>query len=275
LGCSPIAPVRTTIRAIIAGAMLSLGATAAHSQNATWLPAPGSSDFDTAANWSPATVPTNTATFGASNTTSLTFSSNATTIGTLQFQAAAPAYTFTVTNALDITGTGIVNNSSGAPIINDFNNSHNFGTFFQNASTAANAIINNTAGYVEFAQTSTAASSTITNTAQGAAFFVNTSTAGNANITTNGANTFTVFSDASMAGNAIMTTGNGGATFFSNSSTADNATVTTNAGGTTAIQNTASGGHAQFITNAGGIFDISGLSSGGTTAGSIAGAGSF
>jgi autotransporter-associated beta strand protein len=263
------------MRVIFASAMLSLGATATYSQNATWLSAPGSSDFDTAANWSPATVPTNTATFGASNTTSLTFSSNATTIGTLQFQAGAPAYTFTVTNALDITGTGIVNNSSGALIIDDFNNSHNFGTFFQNGSTAANAIINNTAGYIEFAQSSTAACATITNTAQGAAFFVNTSTAGNANITTNGANTFTEFSDASTASNAIITAGNGGTIFFLDSSTADNATVTTNAGGTTAIQNTASGGHAQFITNAGGIFDISGLSSSGTTAGSIAGAGTF
>jgi hypothetical protein len=38
-----------------------IGAVAAHAQNATWLLSPTSGDFDTAANWSPATaVPTGT-----------------------------------------------------------------------------------------------------------------------------------------------------------------------------------------------------------------------
>jgi len=264
-----------TMMVLFVGAMLSAGT--AYSQNATWLSAPSSSDFDTAANWSPATVPTNTATFGASNTTSLTFSSNATVIGTLQFQAGAPAYTLTTgANALDINGVGIVNNSSSALIIANINNTNNnFGTFFQGTSTAANTIIHDIGGYVEFAFSSTAANATITNTAQGAAFFANTSTAGNANITTSGVNTLTAFSDTSTAGNSNISTSNGATTYFLGSSTAGNATVATNAGGTTAIQATASGGNAQFITNAGGIFDISGLTSSGTTVGSIAGAGSF
>jgi hypothetical protein len=40
-----------------------LGTVAAHAQSATWLLSPGSGNWNTAANWVPATVPTGTATF--------------------------------------------------------------------------------------------------------------------------------------------------------------------------------------------------------------------
>src|SRR6266481_6941917 len=74
-------------------AVALLAATSAHAQNATWSTTPGSSDFNTAANWSPPTVPTGTAFFGASNIASITFQPFITTsIGTLQFNAGAPAY---------------------------------------------------------------------------------------------------------------------------------------------------------------------------------------
>jgi hypothetical protein len=64
-------------------------------QDATWLLTPGSSDWNTDANWTPAAAPTVTATFDASNTTAITFSSPfTTTVGTLQFNAGAPAYSF-------------------------------------------------------------------------------------------------------------------------------------------------------------------------------------
>jgi autotransporter-associated beta strand protein len=68
-----------------------LGVIAADAQNATWLPFPnlGSSDWNTAANWAPAMVPTAIATFGASNITSITFSNSA-SVGGLQFNAEAP-----------------------------------------------------------------------------------------------------------------------------------------------------------------------------------------
>ena len=46
-----------------------LAATSAQAQDATWLLNPGSGSFNTATNWNPAVVPTNTAIFGASNTT--------------------------------------------------------------------------------------------------------------------------------------------------------------------------------------------------------------
>src|SRR5689334_13015440 len=83
-----------------AGASIILTATgylwvvgAARAQDATWLTSPPSDVWNNAANWSPATVPRDTAFFGASNIISLTFSSDA-AIGTLQFKSNAPAYTF-------------------------------------------------------------------------------------------------------------------------------------------------------------------------------------
>src|ERR1700738_2512822 len=51
-----------------------LGAVAVHAQDATWLANPGSGDWNTVFNWAPNTVPTGTATFGSSNTISITFS---------------------------------------------------------------------------------------------------------------------------------------------------------------------------------------------------------
>jgi autotransporter-associated beta strand protein len=283
------------MRRVLVGAILGLSVTCAYGQNATWVLAPGSSDFDTGANWSPAVVPTGTASFGASSTTSLTFSSADTLVGSMQFNAGAPAYSFAVSNILELNANGLVNNSSNAPTINDLGGG---GTFFENASTAGNATItNNGAGsFVEFANTSTAGNASIINSNGGGAFFVNTSTANNASITNNGSGSFTEFTDTSTAGSATITNSNGGSTFFigtstagsaniitnsgsflefSNSSAAGNAIVTTNSGGTTAFQNTASGGQGQFITNAGGSFDISGISSSGISVGSIAGAGTY
>jgi autotransporter-associated beta strand protein len=242
----------SSMRKVLVGAALGLCATAAYGQNATWLLSPGSSDFDTAANWSPATVPTGTASFGASNKTSLTFSLPDTIIGSMQFNGGAPAYSFAVSSALEITGNGIVNNSSNAPTVN---NTGGGGTFFENASTAANATITNSGAgsFVEFSNNSTAGTANINNNTGGNTFFLNASTAGTANITIN----------------------SGSVLEFNDSSTAGNAVVVTNSGGITAFQNTAGGGQAQFITNAGGTFDISGLSSSGLTVGSIAGAGSY
>src|SRR5258705_1193833 len=48
-----------------------LGTVAAHAQDATWLATPGSGVWNTAANWTPATVPTGIATFAGSNTTTI------------------------------------------------------------------------------------------------------------------------------------------------------------------------------------------------------------
>jgi hypothetical protein len=79
---------------------------------ALWRVAPATNDWNTPTNWTPATVPTGTAVFGASGTTSIAISSNI-TINTIQINAGAPAYTFTGGGvvAIDFIGAGIVNNS--------------------------------------------------------------------------------------------------------------------------------------------------------------------
>jgi autotransporter-associated beta strand protein len=141
-----------------AAAAALLAAMPARAQDATWLLNPGSNTFNTATNWNPAVVPTNTAFFGASNTTSIAFQPFTTTsIGTLQFNPDAPSYIFatipSVFTSINITGAGIVNNSSNAPtfIVGDQAN-----LSFRNASTAGNAtIITNPGGITIFADSAT------------------------------------------------------------------------------------------------------------------------
>src|SRR5271157_894805 len=189
-------------------AHLCLGIVAARAQNASWLFSPGSSDWNAAANWAPATVPTGTATFGASHTTTITFSGLHTSVGTLHFNAGAPAYSFNLSDFdLTITGTGIVNNSSNRPT---FTTTNGGGTEFVNTSTAGTAIITTNIGALTFFyDSSTAGTATITNNFDAATVFVNTSTAGTATITTN----------------------DGGGTFFNDSSTGGQARFITNAAG--------------------------------------------
>jgi hypothetical protein len=130
---------------LLASSALIAAALPAAAQNATWLLNPGSGDFNTAANWSPATVPTGTAFFGASNTTALSFSAPI-TIGGWTFNAGASNYTFTNGRVLQFTGAGIVINGGSATIIN------NNGLEFFNASTAGSATITNNA-ILQFFQT--------------------------------------------------------------------------------------------------------------------------
>ena len=128
--------------------------TGAQAQSAMWSASPGSNVWNTASNWVPAAVPTNTATFGASNTTSIMFlpSVVGTSIGTLQFNPGAPAYSFSTFvpffTPINITGAGIVNDSSNAPTFIIGNQAR---LSFLNASTAGNAtIITNFGGLTLF-----------------------------------------------------------------------------------------------------------------------------
>src|SRR5438128_546058 len=132
--------MRRHVATLLAGVCLApLGA---YAQDATWLTNPASGDFNSAPNWTPATVPTGTAFFGPSTVTSLSFSGD-TTLGGFTFNAGAPAYSFQVggTGPMSLTfnGAGIVNNSLNAPSFHVdgllFSGSMNF----RNASTAGNA----------------------------------------------------------------------------------------------------------------------------------------
>ncbi len=72
-----------------------LGASSGHAQDATWRTVPFTGTFNNSLNWSPVTVPSGTATFGASTITGLTFLLP-TTVGGFTFNPGASAYSFSV-----------------------------------------------------------------------------------------------------------------------------------------------------------------------------------
>jgi autotransporter-associated beta strand protein len=198
--------------------VVGLGTVAAHAQS-TWLTNPGSSDWNTATNWVPATVPTNgTAIFDVSNTTTITFSALHSSVGTFQFNALAPTYSFILSNqTLAINGTGIFDQSSNSPSFSITNGTLAFSspvassagdatiinnaglTVFAQAGTAGTAVITNNGATTEFEGASTAASSTITTNSAGVTFFTETSTGGQARFITNSGGTFDI-SELSSAG---------------------------------------------------------------------------
>jgi autotransporter-associated beta strand protein len=236
--------LREMVRAaLLASPALIAGALPAMAQNATWLANPGSADFNTAANWTPAAVPTGTAFFGTSSTTGLSFSST-TTIGGWTFNAGASNYTFTngVGGYIQFNGAGVVVNGGSASITNNGSGTVDF----YGPSTAGSASITNN-GILRFFGTSTAANATITNNS--GLYFDNTSTAGSATINNN---------------NLLR---------FFNTSTAGSATINNN--NNLRFFDTSTGGTARFINGAVGSIDLSNLTSAGITAGSIEGAGSI
>lgn len=85
--------------------------------DATWSKNPATGEWNTATNWDPAEVPTNTAHFSSSTETAIFFAQGKTaTVGKIEFSSKAPAYTFTFdssasTPALTIEGEGIANHS--------------------------------------------------------------------------------------------------------------------------------------------------------------------
>ncbi|MGX4802422.1 autotransporter outer membrane beta-barrel domain-containing protein [Bradyrhizobium guangdongense] len=211
-----------------------LSATGAQAQDATWLTNPGSGDFNTATNWTPAAVPTGTAFFNTSNATALSFAGD-TTIGGLTFNPGASNYTFTNNHDLMFDGAGIVINGGSATI--------NGGTLIFNiASSAGSATIN---GYTLFYGTSTAANATI----NGRGEFSGSSTAGNSTITINLGDVF-LFSSSSTAGSSRIL--NNDSLVFKSTSAAGNAAITNSSSGTIQFQDSATAGHAS-ITNAGAV----------------------
>jgi fibronectin-binding autotransporter adhesin len=201
---------------------IGIASSSAQAQDATWKVTPGSGDYNTPTNWTPTAAPigpAGTASFGASGTTSLTFSTG-TTVDTFQFNSGAPAYTFGLNgHFLEFTGTGIVNNSANAPTINAVGLLQ-----FDNTATAGNAIINNTPGSTTFTGSSTAGTATITNSGGGLLSFTDFSTAGNATITTN-AGSLTQFFANSDGGNARFVTNGSGIVDFSGTTGTDGVNI--------------------------------------------------
>jgi autotransporter-associated beta strand protein/T5SS/PEP-CTERM-associated repeat protein len=202
------------------GALAVFAPNAAQATDGTWIGggAPVPNEWTQGNNWSSnPTVPDDIATFtnNPGTPTSVTISSflSIININTIQFTAAAPAYSFTINpfTTFSINGAGISNSSAFAPSFT------NAGLMFFNSGTAANAAITNNGG-ISFLGSSSAGSSTIINSGSGSLIaFSDTSTAGNATITTNGG-AQTLFSGNSNGGNARFITNAGGTVNFSGTS---------------------------------------------------------
>ncbi|WP_245350476.1 autotransporter domain-containing protein [Bradyrhizobium sp. UFLA03-84] len=287
---------RRTLASLCAGLLASVTLLVtvlpAAAQDATWVfnptvggPVPGTPDYNGAANWTPATVPTGTATFGSTNSPRLSFSATNTSVGGWTFNAGASAYTFgLVGQTLTFNGAGIAIDGGSATFNINANGVITSTLQFLNASSAGNAtIINNnspgaalTTNTVAFFNTSSGGNATINNDRNLAfhdnstggnakivntavADFFNASTAGNAVITENG---FLAFHDTSTAGNASITNNGGTGVSFQDASTAGNATIINNFG--LAFANSSTAGAATITTNSGGTTFIQDSASGGT-----------
>lgn len=237
----------------------------AQAQDATWLANPGSNDFTDANNWSPASVPTGTATFGTSTVTAIDLGGAALTFDSWTFNAGN--YTFDIASTQTFTGAGIVFNGGSAIITVvdgalDFRNSSSAASatinlsnvsyktsYFRNTSTAANATFNISSNdSLWFRDQSTAANATIVN--NGTVITWDNATLGDAHITNNRA---LYFENDSTAGNATIIN-NGLYIYFYYSSTAGNATITNNT--SLNFWSDSSAGSAHITNAVGGKLDV-------------------
>jgi len=104
-----------SITGFLPGIVLMFSVQTSHAGSATWKANPISGDWNTAANWTPMTVPnapTDTATFAASNQTTVS-NSAAVEVDSVVFDAGASAFTIMPARAFPfyIEGVGITNNS--------------------------------------------------------------------------------------------------------------------------------------------------------------------
>ena len=252
--------------------------------SATWKSGPVSGDWNTAANWTPMTIPngaTDTATFGTSSIVNVSLSGNIEVNG-ITFKGGASAYTVTTGDAfaLTLSGAGISNNSG---IVENFYvetgpSSYGLIVFSNSATAGSNTNFINkggpfSPGVIVFVDSATAGSGIFTNLGSTVVFqtggylqFSDNSSAENAVLVNKGGTLENAtggqigFAGNATAANATITneagpgntTGNtsGGTTSFSDNSTAGNATIT-NKGSTV---NGGTGGHA-FVGGGAGMAD--------------------
>jgi len=241
---------------------LSLGAlSAVYAGSANWSLNPTNGDWNTAANWTPPTVPNGTAdvaTFAGSNITDV-FLSAATGLDGIVFDSGASAFHISAspTAPLTFSGTGVTNNSTSMQnfmIQSDATGQIGFLSFLDSASAGnltSYTIMGATEGQpgfaiLQFTGNSTAGNGTFVN--QGSAVYLNfqpgvidffgSSTAGAGNFTNEAGTTRSApggvihFYDESSAGSATFVNNGGGyyasagAIIFYNSATAGSASIT-------------------------------------------------
>src|SRR6266568_6301366 len=172
--------------------------------SATWATNPTSGDWNTAANWTPPTVPnsqTDVATFGTSNVTDVINSDVIVNLDSLVFNSSASQYTITAMDNIAFYGTGIVN---GSGVMQSFV----AGAFVFNNSSTAGDMVNFSAvgGDFFFINTSSAGSGSFdlsSGSLQAHMFFYDSSTAGDATINAS-ADADIEFLDSSTGGNATL-----------------------------------------------------------------------
>jgi hypothetical protein len=137
-----VSAVRAVLLAILGLIAANIQIPAAWGGSATWLSSPGSGDWNTAGNWTPAVVPNasgDTATFNVTRTVDVSLSANAEVNG-IVFSAGASAYAIAVSPniTLTVSGTGITNNSGVTQnFVTAVDGFGNFGTIsFTNGATA-------------------------------------------------------------------------------------------------------------------------------------------
>ena len=193
--------------------------------SATWNADPTSKDWNTAANWTPQSVPmerTDVATFDVSSVTNVLLS-GAATIDSIVFTASARAFTINVGKDLTFVGAGVVNDSSAVQTLVGTSRSiiafkrtssaghtmiDSIGPIFSDSATAGNSTLI-TRGFATFIGSATAGQATIMSTPNGlgslGTYFMETSSAGTSNILCDGAN---------IAGSSVV----GSVTFYQDSS---------------------------------------------------------
>ncbi len=208
--------VQISISSLVPALLFLAAQQHAFAGSATWATNPTTSDWNTAQNWMPNTVPdgpTDTATFTTSNITQLTDFA-VTEVAALNFNSGASSFTITSKpgTAFIISGAGI-SNASGKiqTFLSEVDGGFGAGFFFENGATAGEGTIFTGGGAtISFSGSATADHAMIT-LALGPGFSPGQLT----------------FFDNASAGEATVETDDGGETIFDGNSTAANATFNT------------------------------------------------
>ena len=218
--------MNTLTVAAIRCSLLFLVSAAAYAGSAQWDLNPISGDWNTAANWTPMTVPNgpaDIATFDLSNTTNVSISAN-TEVNSIIFTQGNSAYAITANPNLTLTlsGTGIIGSAEFVTAVDAFGNA---GTIvFSNTATAGNSGFTTGnpfgGGVIVFKDASTADHSGFDSSEGGEVEFFNTSSAGNAGFSL-GFFGSALFADSSTAGNANIVNYSGLLSFSGNSTAGD------------------------------------------------------
>ena len=249
-----------------------------HAGSATWNLSPVSNDWNTAANWTPETVPGNyvdVATFDVSTVTDVSAAAGI-EIGGITFNPGASPYTITVLG--NIWGAGITNNSSVTQniVVPD-------GMSFQKTATAGSTVVITALPsewtVIAFVGTPNAGSATIVASGSAAGQYAAEinfwygASAGNSTIINEAGDQSggtTTFRDTSTAADSTITAYAGALVEFDEFSTAASATLIAN-GGAISFTEHSSGDLARVELMNGGVLDINRPRAASTTIGSVEG----